>query len=64
MPGRVWRAIVQWLAQFWADLKASTDAGLLSVLRFLGLLYGPIDAKSTGWYLVAFRQVLVTLLRL
>lgn len=46
MTGRgVWGAIVQWAAQFWADLKASTDAGLLSVLRFLGLLYGPIDAK-------------------
>jgi quinol-cytochrome oxidoreductase complex cytochrome b subunit len=45
MIGRVWRAIVQWLAQFWVDLKASTDAGLLGVLRFLGLLYGPIDAR-------------------
>jgi len=45
MAGRLRSAIVQWLAQFWADLKASTDAGLLSVLRFLGLLYGPIDAK-------------------
>ena len=46
MTGRgVWAAIAQWAAQFWADLKASTDAGLLSVLRFLGLLYGPIDAK-------------------
>jgi quinol-cytochrome oxidoreductase complex cytochrome b subunit len=43
--GRVRGAIAQWAAQFWADLKASTDAGLLSVLRFLGLLYGPIDAK-------------------
>ncbi len=32
-----------WLTQFWADLKASTDAGLLGVARFLGLLYGPID---------------------
>lgn len=34
---------MQWLAQFWADLKRSTDAGLLGVGRFLGLLYGPID---------------------
>jgi len=32
-----------WLAQIWADLKSSTDAGLLGVARFLGLLYGPID---------------------
>ncbi|UCF18828.1 MAG: cytochrome bc complex cytochrome b subunit [Gemmatimonadota bacterium] len=34
---------LQWLAQFWADLKRSTDAGILGVARFLGLLYGPID---------------------
>lgn len=34
---------VRWLAQFWADLKASTDPGLLGVARFLGLLYGRID---------------------
>ncbi len=33
----------RWLAQFWADLKASTDPGLLGVARFLGLLYGRID---------------------
>jgi len=33
----------RWLSQFWADLKASTDAGLLGVARFLGLLYGPLD---------------------
>ncbi len=37
---RFWR-----LRQFWADLKASTDPGLLGVGRFLGLLYGPIDRK-------------------
>lgn len=35
----------RWLAQFWADLKASTDAGLLAVPRFLGLLYGKIDTR-------------------
>jgi quinol-cytochrome oxidoreductase complex cytochrome b subunit len=35
----------RWFAQLWADLKASTDAGLLGVARFLGLLYGPIDSK-------------------
>jgi len=33
----------RWLAHLWADLKASTDAGLLGVARFLGLLYGPLD---------------------
>lgn len=31
------------MGQFWADLKASTDAGVLGALRFFGLLYGPID---------------------
>ncbi len=35
----------RWLAQFWGDLKASTDAGLLAVPRFLGLLYGRIDTR-------------------
>ncbi len=45
MLGRIARAVGQWAAQFWADLKAGTDAGLLGVLRFLGLLYGPIDAR-------------------
>ncbi len=38
-------AIRRWLAQFWADLKASTDPGFLAVLRFFGLLYGPIDRE-------------------
>lgn len=33
----------RWLAQLWVDIKASTDAGLLGVARFLGLIYGPID---------------------
>jgi len=42
---RLWLAFLQWAAQFWADLKAGTDAGFLSILRFLGLLYGPIDAR-------------------
>jgi ubiquinol-cytochrome c reductase cytochrome b subunit len=32
-----------WWRQFWADLKAGTDPGLLGVLRFFGFLYGPID---------------------
>lgn len=31
------------MGQFWADLKTSTDAGVLGALRFFGLLYGPID---------------------
>jgi len=35
-----------WLRQFWADVKASTDSGLLGVGRWLGLLYGPIDRKA------------------
>lgn len=34
-----------WLARFRADIKASTDPALLGVLRFLGLLYGPIDRR-------------------
>ncbi len=45
MAGRFRREVGQWAAQFWADLKASTDAGLLGILRFLGVLYGPIDAR-------------------
>jgi len=32
-----------WLEQVGSDLKESTDASLLSSLRFLGLLYGRID---------------------
>lgn len=39
------RRLVAWWAQFWADLKASTDTSLLGMLRFLGLLYGPIDTR-------------------
>jgi quinol-cytochrome oxidoreductase complex cytochrome b subunit len=39
------RAAAQWASQFWSDLKASTDAGVLTIARFLGLLYGPIDAR-------------------
>jgi ubiquinol-cytochrome c reductase cytochrome b subunit len=29
----------------WDDIKASTDASLLGVMRFVGLLYGPIDRR-------------------
>ncbi len=43
MIGRARRAVSRWLAQSWVDLKASTDASLLGILRFVGLLYGPID---------------------
>ncbi len=39
------RAVSQWLAQLWADLKSGTDASLLAVVRFVGLLYGPIDRR-------------------
>ena len=34
-----------WLGQVGGDLRESTDASLLSSLRFLGLLYGPIDRR-------------------
>ncbi|MGH7668120.1 MAG: cytochrome b [Gemmatimonadaceae bacterium] len=43
MPERQRRAATEWGKRFWDDLKASTDASLLSILRFVGLLYGPID---------------------
>lgn len=36
-------AISRWVAQLWADVKASTDPSLLGLPRFFGLLYGPID---------------------
>ncbi len=36
----------QWLAQVWADLRASTDTGVLAVARYFGLLYGPIDGQA------------------
>jgi len=35
----------KWWAQFWADIKSSTDPGLLGVGRFFGLLYGPINRQ-------------------
>jgi quinol-cytochrome oxidoreductase complex cytochrome b subunit len=37
--------VFQWLSQFVTDMKDSTDASLLGVARFLGLLYGPIDRR-------------------
>jgi quinol-cytochrome oxidoreductase complex cytochrome b subunit len=36
----------RWWAQIWADIKSSTDPGLLGVGRFFGLLYGPIDRQA------------------
>lgn len=41
--GEFWRMMSRAASQFWADLKASTDAGLLAVARFFGLLYGRIE---------------------
>jgi ubiquinol-cytochrome c reductase cytochrome b subunit len=43
MLGRAWTATTAWSRRFWEDLKASTDASLLAMLRFVGLLYGRID---------------------
>jgi len=45
MLGRVWTETKAWGGRFWDDLKASTDASLLSMLRFVGLLYGRIDTQ-------------------
>jgi quinol-cytochrome oxidoreductase complex cytochrome b subunit len=42
----VWNAITAAAARLWANVKASTDAGLLAIPRFFGLLYGPIDTKA------------------
>lgn len=39
------KAAREWVARLWNDLKSSTDASLLAVLRFMGLLYGPIDTR-------------------
>lgn len=40
-----WTSVKAWVGRFWGDLKASTDAGLLGLLRFMGLLYGRIDHR-------------------
>jgi quinol-cytochrome oxidoreductase complex cytochrome b subunit len=45
MALRAWEAVTGWVGRFWEDLKASTDASLLAILRFVGLLYGRIDAR-------------------
>jgi quinol-cytochrome oxidoreductase complex cytochrome b subunit len=39
----LWQTLVQAARRLWSDIKTSTDAGLLAVPRFFGLLYGPID---------------------
>ena len=39
------RAVLDRLRELWSDLRESTDASLLAVPRFLGLLYGPIDHR-------------------
>ena len=41
----MFKRVRTWLRPIGEDLKESTDASLLSSLRFLGLLYGPIDRK-------------------
>lgn len=40
-----WNVVKQWAGRFWDDLKNSTDASLLGIARFFGLLYGPIDSS-------------------
>jgi len=39
----MFKRVRTWLGQLGEDLRKSTDASLLSSLRFIGLLYGPID---------------------
>lgn len=43
---RFWQGAVQWLSQLGTDIRNSTDAGLLGVARFFGLIYGPIDTSE------------------
>lgn len=42
----LWQAILQALARLWSDIRASTDAAILAVPRFLGLIYGPIETGA------------------
>ena len=42
---RLWQGASEWLSQLGTDIRDSTDAGLLGVARFFGLLYGPIDTS-------------------
>lgn len=41
----MFKRVRTWLRPLGEDLRESTDASLLSFLRLLGLLYGPIDRK-------------------
>lgn len=43
--GSIWQRARSWLAEVGGDIRESTDAGLLAVLRFFGFLYGPIDTS-------------------
>jgi len=43
----LWQAFVQALRRLGADIRESTDARLLAIPRFLGLLYGPIDGNQS-----------------
>lgn len=36
----------RWVAGYWEDLKESTDSSLLTLARFFGGLYGPIERHS------------------
>lgn len=45
MSRRVLSSMRRGLRGVWDDIKASTDASLLGGMRFLGLLYGPIDRR-------------------
>ena len=40
----MFKQVRTWLGQIGSDVRESTDASLLSSLRFFGLLYGPIVA--------------------
>ncbi|MDH3459312.1 MAG: hypothetical protein OER90_20915, partial [Gemmatimonadota bacterium] len=42
---RIIPAIRTWLSQTWGDFVSSVDAGLLGMVRFVGLIYGPIDRR-------------------
>jgi quinol-cytochrome oxidoreductase complex cytochrome b subunit len=41
----IWQSGREALGRFGASLRHSTDAGLLGVARFFGVLYGPIDTS-------------------
>lgn len=46
-PREARRRASEWTGQFWSDVRASVDPGLLAAARFLGLLYGRIDRDVT-----------------